>query len=252
MKAVETTKKVPFASRADVPSCSFSVGMHHSTFDSSVSLGCNEHISGNCTKEVCSLHPRVPQSDDEVSEESSHLLSDTATESPSALSNGHFKGAHAKNNGSRSIPFSNDASDDMLDSTPCSVKFVDSHIILHHHPEDTANCKVGMEASSRKKHEAMPVSKDVSLTQDKPAVCAQDVIEISESYGQFRHTLDWSTSEDSSYSSDLDEKLGQLLIKRIVEKSKRGSSIVEVAQSVMASFDIDETSFTTTELSGVL
>ena len=56
----------------------------------------------------------------------------------------------------------------------------------------------------------------------------------------FRSAFDWSMSQESSYPSDLDEQLGQLLIDRIVEKGRRGSSIIDVAHSMLASFDRGE------------
>eukprot|EP00250_Pteridium_aquilinum_P000772 c10936_g1_i1 orf=587-3496(+) len=260
VKAEDKTKKVLFSS-SQQEKHSFSTGMHHSAIVSPVSVACNEHFFSNGTKEASSLHQRGPhpkpclgdEAYDEVCEEFFELWSDTATESPSCSQYGRLKGAPAE---LEQVPDTKDAANDTVASTPCSVKVTEARTVAHHHPEDQLNCNVEMEASSRKSHsdleckgclnldwngEGMRHPNTISLSQEKPAVCAQDVIDIFENHGQFGCVLDWSMSEDSSCSSELDEQLGQLLIKRIVEKSKRGSSIIEVAESVMASLDIDDT-----------
>lgn len=52
-----------------------------------------------------------------------------------------------------------------------------------------------------------------------------------------------TTSDDSDYISEVDDHLGKLLIKRIIEKRRQGSPIVEKAESIFASLEKNDQNF---------
>jgi len=57
----------------------------------------------------------------------------------------------------------------------------------------------------------------------------------------FHHSK--TTSDDFDYVSEVDDELGKLLIKRIIEKRRQGSPIVEKAESIFASLEKNEPNF---------
>eukprot|EP00250_Pteridium_aquilinum_P017249 c23529_g1_i1 orf=398-3490(-) len=144
---------------------------------------------------------------------------------------------------SRGVDSSDDATNDTSVSTPCSVKFMDVRTVGYCQSED----KQGGEGE-----------RDISL----PSYCdwSREILiragvntpnqeedhsnhpALEDSSGEFLPSKqgNWGLPDDSEYYSELDDQLGQLLIKRIVEKSRKGSPIIQDAQTVLEYLEKNE------------
>lgn len=160
--------------------------------------------------------------------------------------------------GSKAADSSDDTTNDTSGSTPCSVKFMDITVgPCHIDDQMKTEGKIGAESYMSPYFDW---SEDILI----PAGANTPVVNSQEGkhslyYGQKSLGIkslqspgcltleegDRSMPEDCDYTSDLDEQLGQLLIKRIVEKSRRGSPIIQDAHTVLASFERNETTLDT-------
>jgi hypothetical protein len=119
---------------------------------------------------------------------------------------------------SRGIDSSDDMTNDTSVSTPCSVKWIDTRTTGAFFKEE------GYE----------PLPESFGLNTSREADFYLDGLHSPDRDELPFECDDCSAPED--YSSELDEPLGKL-IKRIVEKSRKGSPIVQEAQIVLASFE---------------
>ncbi|MCO5550271.1 hypothetical protein L7F22_003752 [Adiantum nelumboides] len=211
----------------------------------------NEDISFSFVDTALSTYPSIPQmkncSDGEAW---LHPLNNSYRDSPRQQHDGCLKHADEPKDlrsimkavepevmdvsyGSVSSCSSNNAVLDILGSAPCLITSVGNQ-----HKSD-------VEVKTNNKQEyfsldwnrnSKPYPDTVRFSEDR---FAQDVMVSQGSCGQI---LEWNSSEGSCNSSDLDEQLGQKLIKHIVQKGRKGVLMVEAAKSILATFDLDNTS----------
>ena len=122
---------------------------------------------------------------------------------------------------------SDDATNETSGSTPCSVKCMDfttnkEEYYNANRAEEFMNC-VGINSPK--------------IQEPHSIHCKHN----EENCGDFGHPegdKEWRTiNEQDYYYPDLDEQLGELLIKQIVEKSRKGSHIVRDARLMLASLE---------------
>ena len=118
----------------------------------------------------------------------------------------------------RGVDSSDDTANDTSVSTPCSVKLIDARTTGVYCEDSLPLPDWNFGASSPDHVDSYMDRLDSPNGYELPFECE-----------------DFSAPEDCS--SELDEQLGKLLIKRIVEKSRKGSPIIQDAQIVLASFE---------------
>ncbi|KAI5059596.1 hypothetical protein GOP47_0025915 [Adiantum capillus-veneris] len=139
---------------------------------------------------------------------------------------------------SRGVDSSDDATNDTSGSTPCSIKFIDVRTVAYSQSDDKQG---GMEEGDCDWSPDILIRAGVNTPNQEEYHSIHP--EVDKSSGRFLPSSrqgDWNLSDDSEYYSELDEQLGQLLIKRIVEKSRKGSPIVQDAQTVLAHLEKNE------------
>ncbi|KAH7306227.1 hypothetical protein KP509_22G002300 [Ceratopteris richardii] len=130
---------------------------------------------------------------------------------------------------SRGVDSSDDATNDTSGSTPCSIKFIDMKTVGSSGNEGKQSgdeqCKPSLSSCNFWSPEISiragvntPDQEGLERISGKVSPSSQDVFNLP---------------YDSDLYSDLDEHLGQLLIKRIVKKTREGSPIVQDAQNIL-------------------
>lgn len=142
---------------------------------------------------------------------------------------------------SRGMDSSDDATNDTSGSTPCSIKFMDVRMVGYSQNEDKEGDDEEEDATLSSYCEWNPeilIRAGVNTPNQEEYHSIHPRMENSR--GKLSPSFKQGDSEDSDYCSELDEQLGQLLIKRIVEKSRKGSPIVQDAQTVLAHLEKNE------------
>lgn len=146
---------------------------------------------------------------------------------------------------SKGVDSSDDATNDTSVSTPCSVKFMDVRTVGYCQSEDMQGDKGESDISSFPSYGDW--SREILIragvntpTQEEYHSIHPELKNSSRQFLPSKKQGDWGLPDDSDYYSELDEQLGQLLIKRIVEKSRKGSPIVQDAQTVLAYLEKNE------------
>ncbi|MCO5594530.1 hypothetical protein L7F22_048562 [Adiantum nelumboides] len=139
---------------------------------------------------------------------------------------------------SRGIDSSDDATNDTSGSTPCSIKFMDVRTVADSQNDDKQGSTEEGDCD-RSREFFIRAGVNTPNQEDYESIYP----EVEKNSGKFFPSSregDWNFSDDSGHYSELDEQLGQLLIKRIIEKSRRGSPIVQDAQTVLAHLEKNE------------
>lgn len=145
----------------------------------------------------------------------------------------------------KGVDSSDDATNDTSVSTPCSVKFMDVRTVGYCRSEDMQGDKGESDISSLPSYGDW--SREILIragvntpTQEEYHSIHPELKNSSHQFLPSSKQGDWGLPDESDYYSELDEQLGQLLIKRIVEKSRKGSPIIQDAQTVLAYLEKNE------------
>ncbi|KAH7424893.1 hypothetical protein KP509_11G030400 [Ceratopteris richardii] len=137
---------------------------------------------------------------------------------------------------SRGMESSDDATNDTSGSTPCSIKFIDVRTDSLSEDRRSNNDLRGTSFFDDN------WNSDIQIC---PRVKIRDQEELEKSSDKaLAQSLQsgWNVPDDVDYYSELDEQLGQLLIKRFVEKSREGSPILQDAQAILEHLEDSEIS----------